>query len=84
MFVFLGLGEKMCQESLSGGSEANNKGGDGFVGKDDWKVMAGSVGLFLSNSEFWVWSMFLEKTKLLIVSWILLSTFLAFIVGICQ
>jgi len=63
-----------------GRSEANNKGGDGFVGKDDRKVMAGSVGLSLSNSKFWVWSVFLEKTELLIVSWVLSSTFLAFII----
>ena len=42
--------------------------------------MAGSVGLSLSNSKFWVWSVFLEKTELLIVSWVLSSTFLAFII----
>ena len=80
MFVFLGLGEKTCQESLSDGSEANNKGGDRFIGKDDRKVMAGSIGLSLSNGEFWVWSIFLEKTELLVVFWILSSTFLAFII----
>ena len=52
--VFLDLGKKTCQESSSGGSEANNKGEDGFIGKDDRKVMVGSIGLFLSNGEFWV------------------------------
>ena len=80
LFVFLGLGKKMCQESLSGGSEANNKGRDRFIGKDDRKVIVGLIGLSLSNSKFWSWSIFLEKIELLIMSWVLLSIFLAFII----
>ena len=80
MSVFLGLGEKTCQESSSGGSEANNKGRDGFIGKNDRKVMAGLICLSLSDSEFWSRLVFLEKAKLLIMSWVLLSTFLAFVI----